>query len=153
MRESVYMSIFGCVSVSVSMCLCVCITRPQTSDIPFAMTQGTIKGMSLPCLPPWWTTSTEVLAQLEALMTGGRPGRDPGVPPQCHALPVQVQTGSMPEQNRRGKGRQRFADVFCDCEHLEKELTDEENQKRQTFNGKSLVFSLDHLKLRPALET
>lgn len=31
-RESVYLSVCRCV------CLCECVTRPQTSDIPFAMT-------------------------------------------------------------------------------------------------------------------
>lgn len=36
-------------------------------------------------------------------MTGGRPGRDPGVPPQRHTLPVKVQTGSTPrEEERKG---------------------------------------------------
>lgn len=42
-------------------------------------------------------------------MMGGRPGRDPGVPPQRHTLPVWVQTGSTPgeEEGRKGDKGER----------------------------------------------
>lgn len=37
-------------------------------------------------------------------MTGGRPGRDPGVPPQRHTLPVWVQVLVSPPREGKGDG-------------------------------------------------
>lgn len=46
-------------------------------------------------------------------MMGERPGRDPGVPPQRHTLPVQVQTSFMPgKKKREGKGTENKESVL-----------------------------------------